>query len=132
MKRAQGHPRRKPASAPLDPVFNTDRLAVFKYVVRRQVAAMRGVLPRVVYQGWHRLQDIPYPIVTITIWPGSPLGHWVEWIETAANRRCNGFAAELWNGVEGHLGARLTPSEPVTPDGMAFAHNLGIVRYNDA
>lgn len=116
----QNAPRRRPAPAAHHPVFQTDRLDVFKIVIVRNPKLGS---PRTVYQGWHRKEDVPRPIVTLTLSPGTTIGDYVEWIETTDQYQEEGFASELWEGVESHLKTQLV-GEGVTVKGEKFFKSI--------
>lgn len=98
------------------PSFTTKRLNVFKVTV--QPTAQHQA--RAVFIGFRTDIDFPAAIITATVWVDSPLcGPYVEWIETNDRERRQGFASELWRGIEKHLGEELQ-AEGATEAGNGF------------
>jgi hypothetical protein len=92
-------------------VFTTERLTVSHVHCERNEEL--GMCGRDVYIAFHRLADIPAPLCMVTL-----CGNWVEWIETKEGYRRNGFAREMVDGLEKHVGC--LEMTGVTGEGKAF------------
>lgn len=99
---------------PSTPVFSTERLDVFHVHCTRAEHLGCG---RDVYLAFHRVEDIPRPICTVTLW-----GNWVEWIETVEDWRRAGIATEMIHGLERHVG--VLEMDSATEAGEAFLQSL--------
>lgn len=97
-----------------EPIFSTERLDVFHIHAERNEALGCG---RDVYVAFHRLEDVPYPIVVLTLF-----GNYVEWIETMDIWRRHGYGTELVRGMEKSVG--ILNMEGVTEAGEAFCDKL--------
>ncbi len=106
------------------PYFQTIRLNVF----RNDITPNDLTKIRAVFFGFIRDEDISWPVVTATVWIDGPyLGHTVEMIQTHDDHRREGYARELWLGIEECLdGAAL--SIPGSPEGEGLADSVAQAR----
>lgn len=84
------------------PEFQTESLNVFRTDIQSSdLAAMRAV-----FLAFCRYADVPWPIVSATVWIDGPyLGHTMDMIQTHEGHRSEGLAKELWLGIEEYLGS---------------------------
>lgn len=97
-----------------EPIFSTERLDVFHIHAERNEALGIG---RDVYFGFHRIDDVPFPVVVLTLF-----GNYVEWIEAMDGWRRLGYGTEFVRGLERHVGKLNMVG--VTESGEAFCDKL--------
>lgn len=92
-------------------VFVTERLTVSHVHCERNEEI--GHLGRDVYIAFHRFEDLPRPLVIVTL-----CGNYVEWIEVSEGERRQGYGREMVDGLEKHVGC--LEMTGVTDEGEAF------------
>ena len=108
----------------ITPEFRTERLNVF----RINIKSSETTKVRSVFLGFSRDEEIPWPVVSATVWIDGPyLGHTLEMINTHDNHRQVGFARDLWLGIEEHLGGAVS-AIPESPEGAALARSVANAR----
>lgn len=101
------------------PTFQTEHLNVFSMTF---VASETLSMERIVYIAYFREEDWPGKVVVATICAAVADifgGPYLDWIETTTPNRRKGYAAELWRGIEKHLGCELV-AEGVSDEGDAL------------
>lgn len=93
-----------------EPVFSTERFDVFHVHCERNPELGVG---RDVYLAFHRVDNIPRPLCTVTLF-----GNYVEWLEVEAGERRKGIATEVMRALELHVGELQV--DGVTEEGVAF------------
>ncbi len=103
------------------PTFQTERLNVFSMAF---VASEVLDTERIVFVAYFREEDWPGQVVVATVSPANAVcGPRVDWIETTTPNRRHGYAAELWRGIEKHLGVRLV-AEGASDEGTALCEKM--------
>ena len=87
-----------------DPVFETERLRVFKFVV----TPTEHNASRTLFVAFRTDEDRPMVAATMVIWNCPSLGGWyVDWHEVASEHRRQKIATEFRRGIENYLGESL-------------------------
>jgi hypothetical protein len=96
--------------------FDTKRLRVFE----DDVQPTDHNDTKRIYVAFRTDEDRPMVTATMVLWDCPRLGGWVvEWHEVTSEYRRQGFATELREGVERHLGSTLV-SDAGSEDGEKF------------
>ncbi len=106
------------------PDFQTELLNVFRNDIKpNDLAKIRAV-----FIGFLRDEDICWPVVTATVWIHGPyLGHTLEMIQTHDDHRREGYARELWLGIEECLDGAVVAILD-SPEGEALAESVAQAR----
>lgn len=106
------------------PEFQTQRLNV----IRNDIKPNDLTKLRTVFLGFLREEEICWPVVTATVWIHGPyLGHTLEMIQTHDDHRREGYARELWLGIEECLDGTIV-AIPDSPEGEALAESVALAR----
>jgi len=97
-----------------EPLFQTARLDVFLFQphVNWSIGEAKDV-----YIAFHREEEIPYPLATLTI-----DGNWIEWLDVHPHWRRKGYATELVKALESRgIALEMTGG---TDEGEAFVDSI--------
>lgn len=107
---------------PFTPAFTTKRLRVF----RMDAAPSEQNHPRCIFIACRNDEDRPMVTATAVVWEQCPYQKsvgYMDWIEVTTQYRREGFAEELWRGIEKHLG-RDVVGDGATPEGDALCDKM--------